>query len=109
MGPRLIAARDRAGRAVQRKALRKLRDRQIKPATLTRYLRASALFYAWATTNFGFAGDCWESLDQQAAEYIDHLWNEGEARGLACDTLCGIQHLLLARPVFCGSWRLHKN
>ena len=99
MGPNILDNKTRAGRAAERQPLGKLRDRQIRQATLTQYIKAAGQFYFWAINNFGEMGADWETLNYQAAQCVDTCWGEGEAMGIATDTLGGIQHLLMARRV----------
>ena len=45
-------------------------------------------------------------LDQFASLYLDVLWEEGEPRLLAGDTLSGLQHVLMAKRILPSAWRL---
>jgi hypothetical protein len=48
-----------------------------------------------------------EGLDAVASTYIDFLWQEGESRGQAGDTLSGLGHFLPAtKRHLVGSWQL---
>ena len=48
----------------------------------------------------------WEELEWQLTEYIECLWEEGETKGLAADTLSGVQHFLRTRRRYPGAWQL---
>ncbi|CAE8717690.1 unnamed protein product, partial [Polarella glacialis] len=47
-------------------------------------------------------------LDALASVYVEHLWEEGEPKCWAGDTLSGLGHFFPAcKPCLNGSWRLH--
>lgn len=51
-----------------------------------------------------------ENLDPLLAEYIEHLWSTGEGRGLASDTVAGLQDLdPKLRGHLALTWRLLKT
>ena len=52
-----------------------------------------------------FAAD-YDTLDLQLCDYVEALWEEGEPRSLAGDTLSGVSHLLRTRRQFPGAWAL---
>lgn len=45
------------------------------------------------------------TLYQQLVEYIELLWQEGEPKWLAAQTICGLQHFLRIRKCFPASWK----
>ena len=101
-----VQARSREERARTRAVLGTLREARIGKTTYQRYLWASQRFCHWlAATGWGFALD-WDGLEKALIGYLECLWEEGETRGLAGDTLSSVQHFLDTRRRFQGAWRL---
>lgn len=49
-------------------------------------------------------------MDPLVCDYLEHLWASGKGRGLACDTLAGLQDLQPnLRGSLPGVWRLLKT
>ena len=91
-------------RKERRQKLGTLKSLIIKPATKVRYDRAFASFLQYQRNHrLALATE----LDVQLSDYLEHLWEEGESRYLAADTLSGVQHL---QPSVKGhipqAWRL---
>ena len=79
-------------RAKQRRKLGTLRDLTVQPATRKRYDAATSL------------------MDPLVCDYVEHLWSTGAGRGLACDTLAGLQDLQPnLKNCLPGAWRLLKT
>ena len=72
-------------------AIGTLRWLTVSPKTSQRYSEARHKFYSFLRTNSLEIPRKREQLDTLLAEYIEHLWSEGEGRGLAFDTVAGIQ------------------
>jgi len=73
----------------------------------TRYLKAVGRFLLWAAAcEVPYAASLPE-LDQQLAWYLEALWQQGDAKSLAGDTLSGAQHLLLQKRCFHTAWGLY--
>ena len=51
---------------------------------------------------------CYGELDRQLGEYLEYLWESGDSKSLAADTLSGVQHFLRVKRVFSGGWSLFK-
>ena len=77
-------------RVVDRRGLGRLRDSTITKTTLKRYLLAVGHFYYWAWLTYGTVGDTWETLEAQTCEWVEALWEDGDAKAIAADTLSGI-------------------
>ena len=66
----------------------------IKPVTRLRYERSiSNFFYHLSSLDIDLAGS-WSDLDKQVANYIDHLFLEGEPVGYAGDLLSGLSRFV---------------
>jgi hypothetical protein len=48
----------------------------------------------------------WEDMEKLVIPYLEELWREGESKGVANDTLSGIQHFLHTRRRMPGAWQL---
>ena len=108
--PRIVLDRQtRAARKRARATLGTLRDCQIAPTTFTRYLLAVSYFAHWALTMTGRLADSWDELDLQVMAYMETLWEEGDSKTFAANTLNGIQHLLCTRRVLPGGWKLLRT
>ena len=95
-----------AERAAARARLGPLHSLLISPRMTVRYSRAVYRFIEMTSLLFVLSDDL-VKLDQQLAFYLEWLWQEGEAKSLAADTICGLQHSLNIRRCFPGSWRLY--
>ena len=107
---RHVEGRTKEERAKVRKTLGSLKQLTVQPKTRERYTKARLKFYAFLKLNGLKLPSQRESLDGILAEYIEHLWETGEGRGLASDTVAGLQDL---DPKLKGSlgltWRLLKT
>ncbi len=93
-------------RAVSRAKLGSLRGMKIQPRTAQRYTHAVFHFLCWLS-QFGFhLASTYDQLDTQVCEWLEYLWHSGESKGLAGDTLSGIQWLLQKRRILDGGWSL---
>ena len=109
MPPRRIRAppgADAAERAAQRAQLGPLRSLLVSPRCNARYTAAVTRFIETMSLLFVLCADDLFTLDHQLSYYLELLWQEGEPRALAADTVCGLQHMLNVRRCFPGSWRL---
>ena len=98
----------KAARKKDRQNVGTLRDNRVNPTTLQRYIYAGSMFQLFLTANqFPEAKDL-EELDTQLCSFIESLWEEGEAKSLAADSISSAQHFLLTRRVFPGAWHLYS-
>ena len=95
---------------MQRQCLGTLKANTVASRTRTRYDAALKTFYLWAQTNRIRIPSCAEDVDPIFADFIEHLWEEGESLSIATDGALGLQDL---RPQFRGrlalTWRLIKT
>ena len=108
MGPKVIVDRfaTKAERAVARQAIGRLWDQKISAKALARYQLAASRFHDWVMAlNLGLANTM-EEMERQLCQYLEELWEEGESKGLAGDTLSGVSHFLQTRRQFPGAWQL---
>ena len=106
---RHLEGRNKEDRAQVRKDLGTLKSLTVQPKTRERYEKARQQFYAFLRREELNIPTSREALDGLLSEYLEHLWSSGEGRGLASDTLAGLQDL---DPALKGklslSWRLLK-
>ena len=88
-----VEGRSKTDRAKVRKKLGSLKQLTVQPKTRARYEKARQRFYAFLAKEDLVLPRKREQLDTILAEYIDWLWLTGEGRGLASDTVAGLQDL----------------
>ena len=107
---KIVEGRTKEQRAKVRKNLGSLKQLTVQPKTRARYEKARKKFYDFLSNENLQLPRKRENLDAILAEYIDWLWLNGEGRGLASDTVAGIQDL---DPKLKGhlnlTWRLLKT
>lgn len=104
-----VEGRSKADRVAVRKNLGKLRDLTVQPKTKKRYEEARLKFYAFLREAGESLPKQREALDGLLCDYLELLWATGEGRGLASDTVAGLQdHDPRLRGHLLGSWRLLK-
>ena len=96
----------RVDRANERASIGRLSVNRVNERTRQRYFLAAERFLAWIRTCGLPSAPSWEELEWQLTEYVEFLWEEGETKGLACDTLSGVSHFLRTRRRFPGAWQL---
>ena len=110
MPKRLVEAQTEKQRAIDRRALGSLRSLTVQPATKIRYTKAVQQFLIFLNSEGLQLPTKRQALDLLVCEYLEHLWITGKGRGLACDTLAGLQdrdpHIRGNLP---GAWRLLKS
>jgi len=104
-----LEGRSREERIVIRKQLGSLRSLTVQPATKRRYNEAVDKFLVFLRSEGLELPRERTKLDLFTAEYLEHLWSQGEGRALASDTIAGLQD---ADPRLKGqlplTWRLLK-
>ena len=107
MGKRVATAAAKAARQTQRRHLGSLQTLVLKPSTLKRYNTAVTAFLLWVSINGISLPKRKPGIDLLLASYVEHLWEEGDPRSRAGDTISGLQHRIpsLKRSLF-SSWRL---
>ena len=102
----VVETASREQRVQQRCRAGSLRDNLVERRTFDKYLKAVLIFVAWvAKMGIAQAPD-YDSLDFQLCSFLEYLWECGESKGLAGDSLSGVQHFLMVRRKFSGAWRL---
>ncbi len=105
----IVAGADAHQRRLARGYLGPLRHLRIAHRTLTRYTRAVQALQWWAFAAAVAVPGSWEELDAAVAQYMEHLWQEGEPLSLATDTCAGVQHFMGRKKFLPGSWDLLKT
>ena len=107
--PQVLAVKDKYQRIAFRREVGKLRDTIIAAKTLVRYDKAVKYFFEFTCLNNLTLAATTAELDSQLQLFIETLWQEGEPRSWAADTLSGLHHHLTAsvKGRIKGAWRLH--
>ena len=107
---RVLEAAKPEDRATQRRKLGTLRELTVQPATRKRYDHATDLFLSFLQKEGHVLPREKHKMDPLVCDYVEHLWSSGAGRGLACDTLAGLQDLQPnLKNALPGAWRLLKT
>lgn len=107
---RLLEAQKPEDRATQRRKLGTLRELTVQPSTRKRYDNATHEFLKFLRQEGQTLLTDKTKLDPLVCDYVEHLWSSGAGRGLACDTLAGLQdHQPNLKNCLPGAWRLLKT
>ena len=99
-----------ARRAIDRQKLGSLKQLTVQPSTRACDDKALQKFLGFLKAEGLELPRKRELLDTLVMEYVEHLWNSGEGRGLAADALASLQdHDAKLRGHLPGSWRLVKT
>ena len=105
-----VEGKDKATRQQQRRALGPLRNLAVQPATRARYDKALEKFRTYLQEESRRFPDDPSILDFWLSRYIESLWESGEGRALACDTIASIQdYKPSVKGRLSSSWRLMKT
>ena len=105
-----VEGRTKEARAKVRKNLGSLKQLTVQPKTRARYLQARNKFYDFLRQENISLPRQRDQLDAILAEYIEWLWMNGEGRGLASDTVAGLQDLdPRLKHNLALTWRLLKT
>ena len=102
----VVETANREQRVQQRSRAGSLRDNLVERRTFDKYLKAVSAFVAWIEQMGMLQAPDYDSLDLQLCSFLEYLWECGESKGLAGDSLSGVQHFLMVRRRFSGAWRL---
>ena len=104
----ILAKRTQAQRQTERKALGKLRFQIVAPSTEARYFTHVSRFLRFLKEHQKGYPSTFVLLDKAVSEFIESLWESGDPKSWASDTLSGLGHFIPAcKPHLVGSWRLH--
>lgn len=104
-----VEGRTKEDRVRIRQTLGPLRDLTVQPKTKQRYENARNRFYTFLRDSHLSLPSRREALDGLLCDYLELLWSTGEGRGLASDTVAGLQDRdPRLRGQLLGSWRLLK-
>ena len=105
-----LEGRSKATRQAQRRQLGPLRQLTVQSKTRARYDKAIEKYRNYLREeNRSFPKDAaWQ--DYLLSQYIEHLWETGEGRALACDSVAAVQDFYpFLRGHLPGAWRLLKT
>ena len=88
---------DTRGISQQRKERQRtgtLQELLVGAATLKRYKQETSAFLAWLEQEGREVPTEVEDLDELVAEYLEYLWEVGDALARTANTICGLQHFL---------------
>ena len=107
---RVIEASLPQDRAAQRRKLGTLRELTVQPATKRRYAAATDSFFSYLRDAGLDLPSKKSELDAILCDYVELLWSNGAGRGLANDTVAGLQDRQPdLRRNLPGVWRLLKT
>ena len=89
-----------------RRALGRLAGQRVQHKTFEKYVRAVQGFNSWLSFYFGRMPQSMMELDEMAAEYLEHMWEEGGSQTEAGYVLSGITFFIHRRHVLDYSWSL---
>ena len=96
-------------RGRSRAKLGSLRDRTLQPRTARRYAKQVREFFIWMEKTGRSVPDRTIDFDAILCEWCEHLWAEGDPKGIVNGALCGLAHYVPAlRGKLAGAWRLYK-
>ena len=105
----MLAAEARRARQEARKELGSLKNLMIAPSTYIRYQTAVQQFFEWMDGRGQVIPGTREELDDFIIDYIDYLWQDGEAKAYASDVLSGLQYFVPSlKGSLKGGWRILK-
>jgi hypothetical protein len=83
-----------------------LRSLTIRPLTLRRYSEAKDLFVDWLEMHGAWPAEI-SGYDDLVCEYLEELWEQGEAKSLGANTLSALQHFAPGlKGKLVAAWRL---
>ena len=88
-----VEGRSKEARMANRKALGSLSSLTVQPKTKVRYEQARKKFYIFLHDFHLVLPTQRDALDGLLCDYLEFLWASGEGRGLASDTVAGLQRL----------------
>ena len=104
-----VEGRSKEARVAIRNSLGSLSSLTVQPKTKLRYEQARKKFYAFLHDSHLVIPTQRDALDGLLCDFLEFLWASGEGRGLASDTVAGLQdHDPRLRGHLLGSWRLLK-
>ena len=107
-GWRCLGAKLSWERKAERKALGALRSQVVAPKTESRYLVAVSRFLTFLLSHSKPYPTNFFSLDREGSCFIEELWEDGDPKAYASDTLSGLGHFIPSvKPHLISSWRLH--
>jgi hypothetical protein len=105
----ILDTKHKAQRIAARQALGKLQDLIVSERTTTRYRKALTRWFLFLQSNQIAFPNTSASVDKAISHYISCLWEEGEGRALAANTLAALQHYIPGlRYNLPTGWRLYK-
>ena len=110
MPKRILEGGTERERAKMRRGLGTLKQLTVQPSTRRRYDLAVDGFLAFLKSEHLVLPHEKRKLDPLVCDYLEHLWYTGKGRGLACDTLAGLQDLQPGlRSQLPAAWRLLRT
>ena len=107
-GKAVLGKRTKEERKAERKALGALRSQVVAPKTESRYLVAVSRFLTFLLSHSKPYPSNFFSLDREVSCFIEELWEDGDPKAYASDTLSGLGHFIPSvKPHLISSWRLH--
>jgi hypothetical protein len=105
----VVRAATKAARKAERSRVGLLSHHLVSAVAMNRYKHACSLFFRWLVDLQIPMSHELSLFDEQACQYIDACWSEGEAKNIVSDLLSGL-HLLTpaVKGHLQGAWKLHS-
>ena len=104
MGRQVIVGSTKDERKHLRSTLGPLKDLKVTASAARRYDRAVHFFLFFVMNTFGAVAETYEELDRHVSAYIQELWESGDSKFWAADTLSGLYHKLQVKKVLPVGW-----
>jgi integrase len=103
----IISTQNKEQRKLDRRKLGPLNECIVSPLTKKRYESAVAAFFSWMQSETISLPATVNEFDDILCSYLEFLWEEGEGRSLASNTVAGLQYVrpTLKKNLICA-WRL---
>jgi len=106
MGPKTRKVISKEDKKETRGKLGKLKDLVITNRTLKRYRAAAEGFLKWKISAGFPSASNGKELDDAASEYLEYLWEDGESKAMASNTVAALQHFLRCKGELTHCWSL---
>ncbi|CAE7270082.1 unnamed protein product [Symbiodinium sp. CCMP2592] len=104
----VLGKRTKEERKEERKALGALQSQVVAPKTESRYLVVVSRFLTFLIFHHKPYPSNFLILDREVSSFIEELWQDGDPKAYASDTLSGLGHFIPSvKPHLIASWRLH--
>ena len=106
----VLGRRSQVERKRDRRALGSLQNLVVTKGTRDRYFTSVSRFLDFLIAHEYVYPRSFSALDSKVCEYIEFLWQSGDSKAWASDTLSGLGHFIpQCKKSLIGAWRLHSS